>query len=703
MSTNNSEIASRQKIQEIFRSCLSKASQSGQFEESAFFGHWFRDNGQAYYFLFKKSLRVTNLQYNELVAQIRSHIKHDLPDGNLPSQFTSAEEFREATTQVIGSVQIDNVEPLKKIDMIAELYTEILSNYVAIHALFGSCIVYLPPCTSINLDAVLSMSGYVHSAGRLVFVRNTQKVEPNAAIQAVRDHIKRHPGSEGRKVPFVVYSHEDFTNFDRIFSSDLRYGLDDTKLYTSKYFVGSDPLPIFLRSLSESLSDAIYLVPPGPYKDTNRRVRSQADIDRSRTLWLVCDKDITETPRAAGEKTYYVCYDQTVKNGNPFHTFDEDKPAWHDHVTIPHTLAGALLNIALAGTRDLSHVEIADPFFGTGTVLLEAAKFKDLSISGCDDDPLCELVLADNHKFFGLPPGELKKIISACNSLYESSLNFNPVGTKKRSGVEDPTTLYREVTEFLTRCEFEDIEAEIRINSERVAEAKDWSLLKRLIFYVCLRALRRHRHEFQHESIEWDPALKHELAGLLFRMNEWLDQLEEMQHSVCRDDLQYFPSSYSTAAFVDTRQFTADDSSSLFSLDRIMNVQREDFREFLVRKKGALDAIITDPPYGFNTSEGMREAAALFHDFYPLCINALKPRGRLVFCLPNVSFTGRHIPYFAKAHFAIQEILLSAAQAGRRVVQPGASLPWPNWIFRGELYWESEKALRRRILLFEIE
>ena len=48
----------------------------------------------------------------------------------------------------------------------------------------------------------------------------------------------------------------------------------------------------------------------------------------------------------ASSKRFLICYKQEFRNENPFHIFDENKPAWVSHTTAPHALTAAMLNIA---------------------------------------------------------------------------------------------------------------------------------------------------------------------------------------------------------------------------------------------------------------------------------------------------------------------------------------------------------------------
>jgi len=63
-----------------------------KFVPEAFFNEWFRKLGVAHFFLFKKNLSCTNIQYAELIALIRLHTK-----GRVPSDAVRDLHFRTRT------------------------------------------------------------------------------------------------------------------------------------------------------------------------------------------------------------------------------------------------------------------------------------------------------------------------------------------------------------------------------------------------------------------------------------------------------------------------------------------------------------------------------------------------------------------------------------------------------------------------------
>lgn len=59
--------------QEQLREALTQAFSGGEFAPNTFFPEWFRRRGRAHTFVFKKNLKVTNIQLAELFALLRAH------------------------------------------------------------------------------------------------------------------------------------------------------------------------------------------------------------------------------------------------------------------------------------------------------------------------------------------------------------------------------------------------------------------------------------------------------------------------------------------------------------------------------------------------------------------------------------------------------------------------------------------------------
>ncbi len=145
----------------------------------------------------------------------------------------------------------------------------------------------------------------------------------------------------------------------------------------------------------------LFVPKPGNYQINH-------DFNKGRTLWLITDRSISGgQTRNPGNNRYYICYEQSLKNDSPFFFFDENKPAWKSHTTLPHSLTSALINIA----RPIpTEGVICDPFAGTGTTWIEVKRLQlPNKVHSSDLSPATELLLSDNIRFFSLSSNELIK------------------------------------------------------------------------------------------------------------------------------------------------------------------------------------------------------------------------------------------------------------------------------------------------------
>lgn len=112
------------------------------------------------------------------------------------------------------------------------------------------------------------------------------------------------------------------------------------------------------------------------------------------------------------------------------------------------------------------------------------------------------------------------------------------------------------------------------------------------------------------------------------------------------------------------------------------------------------DLIITDPPYGYNTQEDVYKFSKMYRKMIEGLIQVLNDFGQLIICLPEYSYTGRQVPYFAQRQLIIHQIFYFAHQNRMEVIHPFKLLPKPTGLFSPPYFWQSEKALKRSILHF---
>jgi len=121
------------------------------------------------------------------------------------------------------------------------------------------------------------------------------------------------------------------------------------------------------------------------------------------------DSDIRKDSKFPDDRKLFIIYEQLYKNENPYHWFDENKPGWVSHTTLPHSLCSAMLNLTRPWWPSDRRVEICDPFGGSGATYLEAKKFEDASVLSSDLSFLATKAAKDNVEIFTKDPAWFRK------------------------------------------------------------------------------------------------------------------------------------------------------------------------------------------------------------------------------------------------------------------------------------------------------
>lgn len=677
------------------RQALKSAEKDSGFSTATFFSKWFREFGHPYFFLFKKNLKVTNIQFAELTSLLRTHAHNS---GGDPCQnglqFFSVKRFNAAVAELVNAFPSNPSRA--RCDLIAELYGSLLRNAVVTTAFFGSCAVFLPPHLEVDLLPICAHSGYIHSCGESVFIRNVDKTTMDDFFTRVDLYIEN---KSPNTLPFfAVYTHEDFTDYDRALAADLRDGLDDVKIYLEKFHMGEHRLVAVLNKMKSRFDSRLDIPDAGDFHEKHQRVQ-----DRPRTLWLIMDHSIGQEPHQKGKDRYYICYDQIYVNENPFHVFDENKPAWKAHTTIPHTLAGAMINVTCPWWPKDREATIVDPCVGTGTTVLELVKFPiEVKSKASDIDPFSPLLADDNLEFFAASVPELSAFHSALNRIIDTKSRLTEVEGDSHQSL-DVKAAYIWAVELIQRLRLEQgvNGGTIAITDEVVVELREKTLFDRLLFYVGIRTTIRHAAGFESGSIDWETAFQKE-ARLLARQVHTLIGIRRQERAgpeigvdipegIVLMQGQYSQSCTVSPEVLQTAKKLNDAKPDL--------VQVNDIRKL---KENSCDVIITDLPYGFNTDESPEELAQLYSDALDKMIAALRKEGQLVLSLLDRSHTGRQSLYFTNKSIVIEQVLVKAKEQGYEVLSPSDRVPQPYDVFKLPYYWESERALRRAILHFRL-
>jgi hypothetical protein len=658
------------------------------FPKDDFFTEWFRNHGRTYFFLFHKNHRVTNIQVAELIALVRTYCKGNTND----LQFLSVGGFKEAVARLVDSFEQKGRNYRPRYRFIASQYYEAIRNTAAFDVMYGSCLLYLPPNIEIDLEAISSRSGYVHSCGRSVYVRNIYKATKGEMIEKVLDYL----GQSKNRCLLRPYSHEDFAYHDRNQAEDLKSGLQDVKFYADKYYIESERLAAVIEDLRVKFKRNLVIPLPGDCtadKDLISDEIEKKKFDPTHSLFLIMDHSLDGAQRDKGNRHFLICYDQVCLNASPFQLFDENKPAWVDHTTMPQTLAGAMINITRPYWPARGKVKICDFFVGSGTTWLEAMKHDDVVCFGSDIEPISRLLLEDNLRFFSDSPEQIDKYSKALEDIFERERDEAPPMTTRQWDKTAAGRAFNLAKKRIAMLEQRKNRFPL-FSREFVRALRKDAPLVRLLFYTMLKCRRRYEAALEAGSMSMEGkngAIVRQfvefrllLVRLASLMRSAANGVDETPHRV------KFQGTYSMALTLKAKYLRAL-SAKARSAIKIADCTKK-------KSRPLFDVIVTDPPYGFNTNENKKKLAKVYASALRVMIGSLKDEGQLVIALPDWSHTGRQLPAFALKDFVAHQVLVISETLGREVIHSANQIP--SSTAKAPYYWESERALRRAILHF---
>jgi hypothetical protein len=664
-----------------------------------FFHKWFAHRD---FFLFRKNLTVTNMQYAELLALLRTHVNTDLGDTDDVRvdihrlQFLSYGELVLLIDGLLSDfADLDSGVGLtdEQLDTTVLQLLPILRRTVLLERLHGSCITFLPRFMWFDLERIAGEAGYVHSCGRVLYIRNIEKTtrsELRGALDRYFDEIRFSPR---RDLPLRlhIYTHDDATPADRQHADELRHGLDSIKIHLDKFHIGNEPLTTLLPELEHEFVDRLVVVgPPG------HRAKHDA-TDPSHSIWLIVDGSPAAAQPGFGDGSrFLICYDQWWRNRNPLHALDENKPGWVGPVTIPHALLGAMINITRPWRRERSYtIRLCDPFGGSGSTMLESLKFDDshLQCESGDVDDICELLASDNAEVFSAPPERVSRWIELLERVAISpAADEDVTGSARLRSPASVSELRHVVSVARELARRVDASSNGYIPADVVSRLSALALDERLVFYTLLKAQSRHLTDVARGKEPPDAAISSEAS----RLAEELKSLHNIRELI---DTAAVPASREPESPTPLLRFYDEWSlATSFVVDSsraATRLTRADVRDLPAR---SYDVIVADPPYGFNTGVGAEGLAALYREAFAAILQSLKSEGQLVIALPDRSLSGRTTPSFTQKEFCIRLLLALAEEQDRQIYSVADAFPSTRRSDVAPYYWESERALRRAVL-----
>lgn len=674
------------KLAKAFEAALNVQSNEDQSLRREFVQRWWREKDNGHFFLFKRNIRATNMQYAELISLLNLYSGGESPRSRR-LRFLTYEQAGRFISGLCADMRGAMTKGVSTADIAQELahsFIEFFSQAALIDPFACSCTVALPPSVSVDLAAICAESGFIHSCGKAFFQRPLERARIDELVEDLSQYLDANPAHKKRL--FAVFSHEDFTPFERK-TSDLRDGLDEIKLYIDKVHLGDISLVDAVEQLREEFGDALYFALPGDYRHTHLSARHSEDLASDSTIWLIGERSFTADPRLERNPTHLVCYEQLFRNANPMLLFEEEMPAWLGPVTMPHSLAAAMINLTRRGQPQTSEVTLADPFAGSGTLILEALKFGNVTAAASDILPGSTLAIDLNRRFFSLSRDELSRLATDLRRFVER-LENKDVGRLSR----------------VLQANNTDKSFPLRTVTTATLANVNWT--ETIVRYLAFRAGLR-------------PA---DISGRTYnerRVNQFIrevgDLLERLDKFITIREAQEGAQATETSELIDGNQLfeiipaLEDGYSKAVTLRSEVLAQSGD----RVRLKSSpikdvslaeAQAIICDPPYGFNTDEDRSSLLSVYRTLVDRIVDAVPESGKLqvVLCLPDFAFTGRSMASFTRA--AVVSQMLGAAATARDIRLHMVNPALEDMIrdFGRVYYWESNRALRRRILHFDL-
>lgn len=695
-----------------------------------FFQSWFINNGKSYCFVFKQNLFVTNIQFRELLDLIQLNVQKTETTSSI--NFLTTDDFNKLVADIIESfideTELEEIREKKaipttvndRLEVICNNYINLFENTIIVDAFYTSCMIALPCRLEIDIVQMCYQSGYIHSCGENIYIRNIRKAKYKNFVEK----LYKYSCETSECINLILYSHEQYSIKNKLYVSAFeKHGLDEIKFYQQKFYMKDMSLMELAARLNNDdlLKGKIYVTNKEEVKNKNNNA----------SMWMIIDRSVGDDLKYPGEQRYYICYKQLYINENPFHVFDEDKPGWINHVTIPHTLVGAMINIGICECiKNGKKCKVIDPFVGSGTTFLETLKNKDIDFYGGDISLLAKKACKLNLDFFAMSTEEIKciadfilvyikyinndkyvKIIKDLNKK-EDTLLFNKhrnviitlqhdlISLEKDISVEE-IDFAQKFNNMVKRLE-NDVVALIKNDSNLFINKENANIICQIWLYVAWKTYKRNEYVFKNNlGVDVIDESFEEFKGLYYRITTFLHIRKRGDSTVNdfdeSDRLLIYFGKYSKGCSLNYKFLKHESENYIKKIQDNIDVV-----EFLQQfEKEKVDLIVTDPPYGFNTIEEKENFSKLYIAFINKMVQCMKNGGQIIMCLPACSYSGREVNIFAQKEIVFRQFALAAKKNNMFLVEKEESLPQPSQLYSFPFYWDSEKALRRDILRFQ--
>ena len=784
-----------------FKLSHSSAIPDGSTLVNFFFRNWYRPAT----FLFRKSAKVTNVQYAELMALIRVKSKY-LYETN-PDKDSCARVYERSNRMKGIFVSLWDAQPRQPgikaspkerkkgkkgeredenlsastddfVRKFSARYAELFADTILIDPYLSSAQVNVSPLIELQLADICAESGYIYACGYTVYMRRSNKVTVRVLREKLSQWIKHFAG-DAPQVNFIIYSKEQFpVPINRDLLRAEENGLDELKFHLDKFFFYTSPVSDLFHELTspEDIKAHKTAWPPDASysldeidklrylsKRHNSELQLVKDEPKIPSAFLFVDRPIDGAEATKSTQRYFVCFIQEFRNAHQLFEIDESKPGWTQPVTLPHTLSAAMYNIARGELRKASRsISILDPFFGCGTTYFEAARRREkITFHAFDLYDPNRIAFETNCEFLSLTPEKKEKLAQDIASLIapvtpeaawsdqraaienvrksgDYSLHSNigiPLARlrteRKKSNDIDFVQKFQmavAVAEDLFGSALDEVDRQgwsfgalrnissFTFPPDAIEQLRLLSFEERLLFFVCWKSFISNLYQFyaakgnRHEVIT--QVVLGELGKLHFRIGRLL-LIEKPTLVESRESFDLARGMYS----IKTRsRFLPHDDRIQYEIADIRDLakkykskRKNDGKKDLEK----YDIVISDPPYGFNVSIHDKDLTIpeIYTSFIDLSLRAVKNGGQVIFCVPVQPMNGQPLPFYMTADFIVKQFLLSARNANKKLRVPvsgplvagqTSGIASAADQFLTPYYWESERALRRAVVHFQV-
>lgn len=584
--------------------------------------------------------------YSYIFVFYKSFEKTDIQKGELISLIELQKE-----KSVIHIKEIEEIDQTDRIIKFSDNLIENSGNEV-VNILFLSQSALVISNFEINTREIIRRAGYVQSCGKFIFFSKWENLSEKKIQNNIVEFCKQEDSL------YKIYFYEQSNN-EKIESKLEGLLIDDKRYHIGKssYKMASSRIKNFIENdlknkISKRENSSIFI-----YKEKLlvKHHSLMSDFYEDRNIVDCC-----------------VCYLSQYKKDNPIHEMDEMKelkPFWSGIFTTPHRLMNAMLNLAKINENS----RIIDPFCHTGTLAIEASQIG------------CEVILSDKFGTVGAKDNY--------DFLCGGYRNFEKL-TKKLSKYYKENKLTIEHQQI---CAYKN---NIKLNGYDLPEANNKVLKKiktideRLFFYI----VRRYAMETLRAAI--NQSIFVYIKSYIENYRIFAKQFKTFELSFhqtgepivySNNDLKCFSDCY-----YETNRVGYINKSKKYPKFQINDICLDDNYGI---EESSLDAVITDPPYGYGEVLTSTEVTEIYTALINKSIKWLKPNGYLVFCALDKVKTGRTKDLLFTEDI-IDIINFEAKKNNVKFVTNG--IPLTKSYVKNVYYWKSKYALNRSVFCLQI-